>query len=96
MSKPTARPAALDAGSAPGQSLVRRVVGRLVRNAGERSAEAVGGLYAQAARSLLTRIERLQDLNAERRHQLRSRPRANGASATPKPPSIKPTFPQSN
>lgn len=43
-----------------------------LKSLGERTGEAVGGAYALAARSILTRVERLEDLNAERRRAQRS------------------------
>jgi len=60
---------------------------------GERSGAAVGGAYALAARSVLRRIERLEDSNAERRLRQRSAAPANAARAAAPAPRTEPTVP---
>jgi len=53
-------------------SALRRVFSRL--NAlGERTGAAVGDVYALAARAVLTRVDRLEDANAERRYRARTK-----------------------
>ncbi|HWO09606.1 MAG TPA: hypothetical protein VNN80_09015 [Polyangiaceae bacterium] len=42
-----------------------------LRALGERSGSAIGGSYARAARAVLTRVEQIDDLNAERRYRAR-------------------------
>jgi hypothetical protein len=55
-----------------------------LKSLGERSNAAIGGAYALAARSVLGRLERLEDLNAERRFRQRPRaPSSAGAKETP-------------
>ena len=60
---------------------------------GERSGAAVGGAYAQAARSVLRRIERLEDSNAERRLRQRTAAPASAARAAAPAPRTEPTVP---
>jgi len=52
-------------------SALRSIFSRL--NAlGARTGEAVGGVYARAARAVWTRVDRLEDANAERRYRARA------------------------
>jgi hypothetical protein len=51
-----------------------------LKSLGERSGSALGGVYALAASAVLARVERLEDLNAERRF----RERASGAGSPPR------------
>jgi hypothetical protein len=48
---------------------------------GERGGAALGDAYARAASSVLNEVERLEDLNAERRYQQRSKARASSRAA---------------
>jgi hypothetical protein len=57
-----------------------------LRSFGERTGDVVGGAYALAARSLLTRVERLEDLNAERRYAQRVQAKDPNAGAARRPP----------
>jgi hypothetical protein len=59
-----------------------------LRSFGERTGEVVGGAYVLAARSVLARVERLEDLSAERRYAQRVQSAASQrpSSATRRPP----------
>jgi hypothetical protein len=62
-----------------------------LRSFGERTGDVIGGAYALAARSLLTRVERLEDLSAERRYTQRvqsAAPKRPNAAARRLPPSL--------
>ena len=58
-----------------------------LRALGERSGAAVGDCYARAARAVLERLEQIEDLNAERRHEARLR----AASTRRETPTVDPT-----
>ena len=57
------------------------VLGEL-KSLGDRSGSALGAAYALAARSVLGRWERLEDLRAEQRFRRRSSARSPGAVPT--------------
>lgn len=57
---------------------------RELRTLGERSRSTIGDVYAVAARAVLNGIERLEDLNAERRFERRANaPAAPGRAPRP-------------
>jgi len=59
------------------------VLGEL-KSLGDRSGSALGAAYALAARSVLGRWERLEDVRAEQRFQRRSRARSAGTAPAPR------------
>jgi len=69
-------------------SRVTRALSQLLGAWTERGARSLGGAYAQAARRILNERERLEDLRAERRHQLRKQP--TFPAPAPKPAQSRP------
>jgi hypothetical protein len=61
---------------------------KTVTTLGERSGEAVGSLYARVAGSIQRRLERIEDLAAERRFQRRQRHTHGELPAQPAAPQL--------
>jgi len=58
-----------------------------LKSLGERSGSVIGGAYALAASAVLNRLERLEDLNAERRFRQRSKATRTAGVSKPGLPS---------
>jgi hypothetical protein len=77
------RPSASDERSI--ESIAASNLYRELKSLGAWSGAALGGAYALAARVVLQRLERLEDLNAERRFRQRSSAAAPPQAADPRP-----------